>query len=164
MAPPATSMAGAQSSSPSSHGHQQLKPFPCSPAARNQQPSPARPPLCAGASSPLMPPNYKPSSPYARARVIPPPASLLSIEPSLVSLPWWTLGARAPFSLLACCCTVPLVLARCSTKCATSHALQQLHPLPCVVIELRYCTSPMENNSPSASSARLAALALVLSQ
>jgi hypothetical protein len=128
--------------------HSRLPLSPCSPAARSQRPSPARPPLCVGASSPVMPPSCKPSSPSARARVIPPPAPLLSIKPSLVSLPWWTLGARAPFSLLACCCAVPVVLASCSAKCAASHSLQQLHSLPCVVVELRYFSPPMEKQQP----------------
>jgi hypothetical protein len=32
---------------------------------------------------------------------------LLFTEPSSASLPWWTLGARAPFPLLACCYVVP---------------------------------------------------------
>jgi hypothetical protein len=75
--------------------------------ARSQRPSPARPPLCVGVSSPLMPPSSRPSSPSARAWVVPPPALLLSIEPSLFSLPRWTLSTRAPFPLLACCCAVP---------------------------------------------------------
>jgi hypothetical protein len=44
--------------------------------------------------------------------------------------------------------SAPLVLARCSTKCAASHTMQQLRPLPCIVIELCYCSSPMENSSP----------------
>jgi hypothetical protein len=145
--------------------HSRLPLSPCFPAARSQRPSPARPPQCAGASSPLMPPSCKPSSPSARARVIPPPAPLLSIELSLVSLPWWTLSARAPFSMLACCCAVPVVLASCSAKCAASHSLQQLHPLPCVVVELRYFSPPMEKQQrPSASHARLAALARVVSR
>jgi hypothetical protein len=51
-------------------------------------------------------------------------------------------------SLLVCCCVVPVVLASCSAKCAASHALQQLHPLPCVVVELRYFSPPMEKQQP----------------
>jgi hypothetical protein len=51
---------------------------------------------------------------------------LLFAEPSSSSLPWWMLGARAPFPP-ACVLlrSAPLTLAMCSTKCAASRARQQ---------------------------------------
>jgi hypothetical protein len=45
---------------------------------------------------------------------------LLFTEPSSSSLPWWTLGARAPFPLLRAATQCPLALARCSTQCAAA--------------------------------------------
>jgi hypothetical protein len=45
---------------------------------------------------------------------------LLFTEPSSSSLPWWTLGARAPFPLLRAAAQCPLALARCSTQCAAA--------------------------------------------
>jgi hypothetical protein len=51
------------------------------------------------------------------------PALLLFIEPSSASLPWWTLGVRAPFPP-ACVLlhSAPLMFAMRSTKCTTNHA------------------------------------------
>jgi hypothetical protein len=106
------------------------------------------------------------SSFFLPALSLPNSAPLLQASSSSLSMaPLLCFPLRAALtSMLACCCAVPLVLAWCSAKCAASHALQQLRPLPCVVVMLRYCTSPMENSSPSASRARLAALAHVVSQ
>jgi hypothetical protein len=85
----------------------------------------------------------------------------------LLQLPMTPLPSSIPPCLRAATqCTVGAcyVLDKMCSKPRVIDSLQQLCPLPCVVIELRYCSSPMETSSPSVSRARLTTLTHVVSQ
>jgi hypothetical protein len=92
---------------------------------------------------PLPQPFFRSRAPFmASALSCSAAPSYAAVEHLPAFSPPWLVTRFAPCLRVAAQC--PMVLARCSTKCATSHVLQQLCPLPCVVVELRYCSSPME--------------------
>jgi hypothetical protein len=166
--PSSLSMDSSRRPSPSQHlplaSFLSLQPciFPC-----HGRPRTTAPPTPHGAPTQLHLPlrwDSSSSSTLLSSLAQPSPMARCSRRPG-ASPPW--LATRLPPCLRAAAqCTVGAcyVLDKMCSKPRVVDSLQQLRPLPCVVVELPYCSSPMETSSPSASHARLAALAHVVSQ